>query len=546
MKENFEQNDQYTETLISVLNEKTNIITVLEEKCSTLENITSESFDSYFKHITGVYEIFETYFKDWEKSESQFAEVFQKYEDLISNYESYFLDITSFLGDLLRKGNSVDFFLSQPSTKSESEIMEILKESEKERKKYELVVQGMQKVITVLSNRVLESDQEVEKLTDELSSLKEENKKITDVNQQKDDEMRSLAMNFLNDVKTTEKDLLTLVDILKEKALIEKKTYEKQLSKKNTYISKLQQEKCEKELQLQESLDLIETLKCKDETSEQILQQVRNECCELKTMLEDCQQQLKNQQRTFYDESYLQDVSNEMNVTFTKDLDHSLKQKLQKIDENEDTCSEKHVFIKHLFDLTAEQMNGSDDKTNNLFDLLQNDTCFENKTKITIDDVKSEFEKSPSAKVEWLQTMMNLLYDTFYKFNTENVALKTNCDRLRNDFIEKCDECAQLTQLLQVSEKRVEYFESQIKELESSKKTLEDRIAAQTSEIAQLNCDKIALEEALTEEKFEVKNNGYVIEALKQDIEKLQEKVNQKDHPEDTEEVNKLENSLKE
>lgn len=543
MKENYDQADQYSEALMTVLNEKTNLISVLEEKCTALENITTESFDSYHKYVVGVYSIFETYFKNWEKSETDFAQIFQKYENLISNYESYFQEITDFLSDLLHKGNSSDLFLQEPTTRSEGEIVQMLRESEKERKKYELVVQQMQKVISVLSDRVLESDQEVEKLSDSVASLDEENKKIVASVQEKDEEIAALrslvndiAMNFLNEVKTTEKDLLSLVDILKEKALVEKKTFEKQLIERNTLISKLRLEKSRKELQLQESLDLIETLKCKEETSEKIVEKLRSDCSDLKIMLEDVQQQLTNQ-RTFYDENYL-DLSNELNVTFTKDPE--VPQRLETLEEVNEN-SNRHVFVKHLFDLIA--VMNSHDRVNNLYDVLQNDAIYENKEPISVEEAK-EFEKFP-PKVEWLQYMLNLVYNTFNKFNTESNILRNNYNRLRDDFVEKCDECAQLTQLLQVSEKRVESFEKQTAEQEARKLEFEEKISAQMAEIEALKNDKISLEESLNEQKFENKSNELMIESLNEDLSNLREKFNDTTCG-DNERVTQLELSLKE
>ncbi|XP_065214205.1 centromere protein F-like isoform X2 [Planococcus citri] len=532
LKESFEESDQHTDALINVLSEKTNLIAILEEKCSTLETITAESFDSYYKHVTGVYSVFETYFKSWEKSESDFALVFQKYENLVSNYESYFEEISSFMSDVLRKNNEINF-AQDLTTKSPVEIVAMLQESEKERKKYELVVNEMQKVITVLGNRVLESDQEVENLNTDLSSVNDQNKKFSDLIHEKDEEITTLrslvnevAMNFLNEVKTSEKDLLSLIDILKEKALLEKKTYEKQLIERNAMISRLRLEKSHKELQLQESLDMIETLKCKEQNTEQVLDQVRNECCELKSLLQECQEQLRSQ-RTFYDENYLSDISGELNLTFTKESPQCIE------------FSSEHAFVKQLFEFTAQQMNSSNEKAS-LYETLQSD--FENKP-IQIEDIKTEWEKLPGNKIEWLQSLLNLVQTTLYKFNSENTSLKNQNTRLRADFVEKCDECGELTRLLQVSEKRAENFEKRAEQAETVEKELKQKLETVNEEIEALKNEKLSLEEKLTEQLFETKNNEVVIQSLTEDLDKLRQQLdNQTDNADKT----KLESLLKE
>lgn len=524
LKRDNEQSEQFINTMVDVIFEKNNIIVTLKEKIFVLQSSANESFESYYNHIKNVFSIFQTYSEEILPSNDKYSNIIERYENLISEYEYDFEQVTNFFSSLLQKQNNLKYdhvFSKESGDERVTRLVETLKSTGNEIRKYEMVIQEMQKVINVLSNRILESDQEVDKKNDEIKLIVEEKEKLNIQIQNKEEEIKTLqnminnaAQYFVDEVQTKEKDLLNMVDDFKKKAAKEKENYEESLLEKNEKVFELLAEKNQIDLDLQEALDEIETLKCKEETLTNILQQLRNESAEkfskMKTELKECRQKIQEWQK-FYEENHTNKLEN-LEVEGEKSIYMNGYNK----DKNEDVVFPE--FVKKIVDFISEKIVYLSADTVIEIEKIAQTNDWEKSLELIGNILINFQQRRPDNGGVWIRDLLNFIYDIFYKFENENKSLKNDLARLHNDFIEKCDECAQLTRLLQISEKQIELTEKKTNELESCQKDWESKCSSQQKEIEALKSEIIALEQKLAEDKSDKIT-------VKSDTEKMEEKL---------------------
>ncbi len=558
LKKDNEQSEMFTNSMVEVIFEKNNVIAALQEKCRILQLISSESMESYHEHVKNIYTIFENYFKVSLESDSEFYNIVERYQEIVSEYENDFEQICSFLVELSRKNDSLKYepyHLEESDDERICQLVKNLQSTEIELKKYEITIREMQKVVAVLTDRVRESDLEVEKTIQELKSVTEERLKLIEAIQLKDsemDEMRtsmnSAAENFVDEVQTKEKNLLKLVDEFKQKAMAEKGHYEECLAQKTETIFELLAEKNQKELELQEALDQIEILKCREETLNKVLDQVRDskqKNSQMENLLEDYRDRLCEWQN-FYDEKYSKGVANgyssgTVNGHANRHFGDAEPQSY--VIKKSDGCFAD--FERKLCEFFDEKfVNGSETPSQPV--LIDSSTHETNLSIIENVFIENLHKMNAINEFNWIRKFLNFIYGTFYKFSRENQNLKTDLTRLHTNFIEKCEECAELTRLIQMSEKQIEYTEKKTEELQMSQSDWEVKYSEQKQEIEGLKCEVLSLQLRLAEEQSRALESESVIESLTTKINDFQETASKPKEGNIEERLSELENSLKE
>lgn len=523
LKREFEESEHFSNSLVDVVVEKDNLLALLQEKSFALQNESNESFQSYHEHVRNVFSIFQTYSKLWSETDADKSRIIEKYQCLIVEYEQDFDKISSFLVTLLEKYNGLkymEYLLHEPENECISHLVNALKSAQSELKKFKIGAPRMQEVIGQLTNRVLESDREVARKEDEVQQIVEEKNKLMLELRSREEQLEAMQNNidnvtklFVEEVQQKEKALLKLVDEFKEEAMNEKENFEQRLVEKNEKIFELLAEKNQKELELQESLDLIEILKCKEETLVKLVDQLREEAAERRSSLEkelkECREKLSSWEK-FYEKQNSSDENSEGNELNGDEKRRSPVQLRFKNDE-----ASFGDFVKLVTHFVSNKFAETDLKVNNIGDEITSKASLD----IVSNILTENFQDLCSEKqVMWMQNFLNFIYEKFCILDTENLCLRNDFIRLHNDLVEKCEECAQLTRLLQLSEKNVENSEKKSNELESTRSDWEAKSVEQEKKMEEMKEEISSLKRDLTEEQSRVEEKETRIQSLSAEL----------------------------
>lgn len=532
LKRQFEESENFSNSLVDVIVEKDNLLALLQEKSFALQNTSNDSFQSYHEHVRSVFSIFQSCSKLWCETDAEKSRIVEEYQRLITEYEKDFENISSFFASLVEKYDGLkymEYLLHEPENECINHLVNALKSAQSELKKYKIGAPRMQEVINQLTNRVLESDREVTKKEEEIHQIVTHNNKLSLELRKREEQIENMQNNidnvskcFVEEVQLKEKELLKLVDEFKEEALNEKENYEQRLVEKNEAIFELLAEKNQKELELQESLDQIEILKCKEETLMKLVDQLREEAAERRSSLEkelkECREKLSNWEK-LYDR---QNSSDENSESSEANGDEKRMSPIQLRFKNDEAAFGD--FVKMVTHFVSNKIAENDPKIDSLGDEITSKTSVDIISNILIENFQ---DLCSEKQVLWMQNFLNFIYDKFCLLDSENLCLRSDFMRLHNDLVEKCEECAQLTRLLQLSEKNVENSEKKSNELESTRSDWEVKFIEQEKKIEEMKEEISSLKHHVKEEQSRVEEKETRIQSLSAELSDIRGETNE-------------------
>lgn len=532
------ESDHWLEWLVGVICEKDKLIDLLNEKCLVLQQTSDESFESCNEQVKVLHHIVETYQEMLFTTETKLGDILKSYELQLSGYEQDFETVLQFLVTLIQKQNHITYAEAKASNPSEqcNKLVERLRETERDKSLFEKTVWVKQKLIDVLTVRLRESDDAVEK-KDKL--IIEEKAKLHAEIYEKEKEILGLCdviNKFTEKMISAEERLQIKVDQLKEKALNEKKELESNLDSQKELVSELMRIKNEKEIQLQEALDEIETLKCKEEVLEKMREGLLGKCSSLESTVEESRQQLAEWQKMCQERhvdrklgefDVQEKIENNTSVIFGTCC--SQKNNVDSVDE----LSQSHVLAKKLVEFMSEKNLVRQDTVNRLRSVEDTNEYVTLLEEVLLNTFTNNCDEDKAA---FLQHLLTFIFSTVCKLKAENINLMNNFTRLQNDFIEKCDACAELTHLLHMSEKNIAISEKTTYELESCREDWKMKYIEQENQIKELQFEKLALEKELACEKARAEERESKLVTLNEELVRI--RMNSR--------LTILENSLKE